>query len=98
MAELAIIALAAVVAPVLVAFLISVRRRVGTIAPPRRQMRESPIASRPSAAPPESAKKTNAVLTERSGADDVRYCQVCGHVTLAHAKYCRACGSLLDAD
>ena len=98
MAELAIIAMAAIVAPVLVAFLISLRRRVGAIAPPRRQMRESPLASRPWAAPSESASRANAVLTQRSGSDDVRYCQMCGHVTLAHARYCRVCGSLLDAD
>ena len=97
MAELAIIAMAAIAAPVLVALHISLGRRVGAIAP-RRQMRESPPTSRPWASSGESAERKNAIHDQRSGLEDVRYCQACGNVTLAHARYCRVCGSLLDAD
>ena len=45
MAELAIIAMAAIVAPVLVAFLISLRRRVGAIAATQADARVTPRLS-----------------------------------------------------
>ena len=95
MAELAIIVVAALVAPALVALAI----RIGRVAVVRRERRKLSVPSLPLgrwAARLESANHPAGINEDRAETDDVRFCQACGHATSGLAKYCRACGAFLD--
>lgn len=100
MAELAIIAVAAVIAPVLVAVAIALGRSVGLIPRGGQQAIQRPISPRPapapSPAPLESVTAPGPKNRKGAVSDEVRFCQECGHATATRARYCRACGTLLD--
>lgn len=90
------IAVAAVIAPVLVVIVIGVAHRAGVITSRARETIERPVPSRRMAVPLRSATPPTAVRETKMETDGVRFCQACGHKTAAHARYCRACGARLD--
>ena len=95
MAELAIIVVAALIAPVLMAVVVARGRWKGIIPAARRRRAEAPPGSHRAATrlePTQTLGKTIAVLPPRA---DMAFCQACGHATSAHALYCRACGTSL---
>src|SRR5687768_17126435 len=103
MAELGIVVMAALIAPLLVAVAIAIGRSVGLIPPADRQKPEAPLQSHPvialesqQAAPRrKSASRRTRMSTDRPNVDELLFCQACGHSTSARAAYCRSCGARL---
>ena len=94
-AELAIIATAAVIAPLVVFLAVAIARSAGVIAPVRRQTPQTPPAVRRHS-PVRSSNLPDPVNIKGGEPNDVRFCQACGRSTSASASYCRSCGAQLD--
>ena len=100
MADLAIIALAGLLVPLLTVAVIAIRRPVRVIPTWRRHgTRTHAVAYEvkrglePVQAPGHVATP---VAIDGPAADDSQYCQGCGRSTSPGAKFCRSCGALLE--
>ena len=100
MAELAIIALAGLLVPLLTVAVIAIRRPVCVTPTGRRHgTRTHAVASDVdgSLEPVQSpGRVVTTVAINGPTADDLQYCQVCGRSTSPGAKFCRSCGALLE--
>lgn len=96
MSELAIIALAGLLAPLLIVAIIAIRR-AGRVVPSggRRGTRTHAVAYKVDRRL-EPVQMPGLVAVDGPDTDDMQYCQVCGRGTSPGAKFCRTCGTLLE--
>ena len=97
MAELAIIALAGLVAPLLlIVAIVAIRRAVRVVPTGRRQGTRAHAVAYEVHRKLEPVQSPGSFAVDEPDADDLQYCQSCGRSSSPGATFCRSCGTLLE--